>query len=147
MNSLLLHRRRRSGQRVPKIQKEHVQVRGAWLARRHVPRMANQMGVLHHELHSSIVGITPERVREAEGSLLNRTIVIRWRTVIAKADLLAIRRINGHSLLEVSAAVVRIEHYLWRGLVFTPVNRRGRADQQRTAVASDDQLGALAKDQ
>src|SRR5215510_11257454 len=103
------------------------------------------MGVLHHPLQSSVIGITPEGMRKANCPLVKHSILIRSGTRVTEADFLSIGRINCDVPLEISTAIVTVEQSLRRDLVLEAVHGRAGVDERRAAIAPNNQVRSLTE--
>src|SRR5450755_1771585 len=108
---LLSYRGRRTRQRIPQVNKHDVIVRVSWRSRGRIPWIAEQVGVLHHEIQGAIVRILPECLVETKGTLLDGPVLTIGRLWIAIADeSKLVGRVQAHVFSDIIPTVVGVEH-------------------------------------
>src|ERR1700730_16596851 len=75
--------RRCTWQRVSQVKPDCVFMRVLRSPWGHIPRIAEEVGILEHHLQSSVLAIPPERFREADAALLGSFVVAVGRSPVA----------------------------------------------------------------
>src|SRR5580658_5353948 len=111
---------RLSRQGVPQVHENQVVVSVPWRARRHIPRIAEQVRVLEDEAQRSVVRILPERLVETERAFLDGPVLAVGGFRIAVADKRVLgSRADSHIPADVVATVVGEEQRVMGGVLET----------------------------
>ena len=129
-STLFLRGGRSTGQEVPEVEEQHVQVGATRLTRRHIPRLANQVGVLRSPLQPAMTRIAPDPRARTRVSTAGSSDSGSTEIPCNRSRPPSVRRIDGHVLLEPGAAVVAVQSQLRRGLILQPIHGRGRMHQR-----------------
>src|SRR6266851_3781885 len=82
-NLSVLDGRRGTGQSVSQVEPNRVLMRVLRSPRGHVPRIAEEVSILEHHLHSSILAVPPERLRKSDAAFLSGFVLAVVRSPVA----------------------------------------------------------------
>src|SRR5579871_713720 len=143
----LLQGRSGARQSIAEVEEQHAEAGIFRLSAGDEPRIADQVGVLAHEVEGPPLGILPDGLVEAERDFLNGAVLPVSGPDVAVADQhrLGDGGVDDHVLLDVSAAVVGVEQRVLVR-VLEAGNRRSGVNERHAAICAGHQVGRQAED-